>query len=99
MFVNFLFCFCLLSSHAPAGPLSTPTLVAQSKKSGKKVLLNYEAAKLVDVVKSISKLTGKNFIVEDSVRQRKLTIISGSRVTVDEAYFYIYLPLVLRNFP
>ena len=81
-----LLCLCLLSPHAPTGSFSKPSLVVQGKKSSRRVLLNYEAAKLIDVVKSISKLTGKNFIVEDSVQHKKLTIISGSRVTVDEAY-------------
>lgn len=62
---------------------STGVLVA---KRVKKVRLNVDNQNLVKVVKKISKLTGKNFIVENSVRNERLTIISSSPVTVDEAY-------------
>ena len=55
-------------------------------KSVKKVRLNVDNEDLVKVVKKISKKTGKNFIVENSVRKERLTIISSRSVTVDEAY-------------
>jgi type II secretion system protein C len=59
-------------------------ILAQAKL--KKVRVNFEGAKLVRVVKWVTKITGKNFIVEDSLRDRKITILSGTSVTVDEAY-------------
>lgn len=69
----------------PAGAQRDDSLlVAQAKI--KKVRVNFEGAKLVKVVKWVTKLTGKNFIVEDSLRERKITILSGTPVTVDEAY-------------
>jgi general secretion pathway protein D len=58
--------------------------VAQAKM--KHVRVNFEGAKLVKVVKWVTRLTGKNFIVEDSLRERKITILSGTPVTVEEAY-------------
>ncbi|MBW1873448.1 MAG: hypothetical protein JRJ19_15370, partial [Deltaproteobacteria bacterium] len=64
--------------------ITTPLKIAQASKP--KVLLNYEATELVDVVKTMSKLTGKNFIVEDHVRTRQITIISASKVSVVAAY-------------
>jgi type II secretory pathway component GspD/PulD (secretin) len=70
---------------APAGVDQTDTpLLAQAKV--KKVRVNFEGAKLVKVVKWVTRITGKNFIVEDSLRERKITILSGSPVTIDEAY-------------
>jgi type II secretion system protein C len=63
---------------------ATNLQVAQAKKG--KVLLNYEAAELVDVVTTMSKLTGKIFVVEDQVRTRRITIISATKVSVEEAY-------------
>ena len=70
---------------APAGAdRSDSRPVAQAKM--KKVRVNFEGAKLVKVVKWVTKLTGKNFIIEDSLRDRKITILSGTSVTVEEAY-------------
>jgi type II secretory pathway component GspD/PulD (secretin) len=70
---------------APLGSeQSDSPLLAQAKM--KKVRVNFEGAKLVRVVKWVTKLTGKNFIIEDSLRDRKITILSGASVTVEEAY-------------
>lgn len=76
--------FLLAQAALPAG--AGQTVVARAKKGGKKILLNFDGARLVDVVKTISKATGKNFILEDAVRRQKMTIVSGSRVSVEEAY-------------
>ena len=61
-------------------------LLAQAQAKAKKVRVNFEGAKLVRVVKWVTKMTGKNFIIEDSLRERKITILSGTPVTVEEAY-------------
>jgi general secretion pathway protein C len=75
------------SPTTPTTQTQNPTLLVQgTTKKPHKVLLNFDQADLVDVVKSMSTMTGKNFIVEDRIRTRRLTIISASRVTVDEAY-------------
>ncbi len=65
-----------------------PQLLAQAKVLAKarKVRVNFEGAKLVRVVKWVTRLTGKNFIVEDSLRDRRITILSGTPVTAEEAY-------------
>jgi general secretion pathway protein D len=46
---------------------------------------DYPNADIADVIKAISELTGKNFIVDPGVRG-KITIIAPSRITVAEAY-------------
>jgi type II secretory pathway component GspD/PulD (secretin) len=70
---------------APAGADRADSLtLAQAKM--KRVRVNFEGAKLVRVVKWVTRLTGKNFIVEDSLRERRITILSGTPVSVDEAY-------------
>jgi general secretion pathway protein D len=46
---------------------------------------DYPNAEIADVIKAISELTGKNFIVDPQVRG-KITIIAPSRITVAEAY-------------
>src|SRR6185437_336583 len=46
---------------------------------------DYPNADIADVVKAISELTGKNFIIDPAVHG-KITIIAPSRITVAEAY-------------
>ncbi|MBX7231041.1 MAG: type II secretion system secretin GspD [Bdellovibrionales bacterium] len=46
---------------------------------------DYPNAEITDVVKAISELTGKNFIIDPAVRG-KITIIAPSQITVAEAY-------------
>ena len=46
---------------------------------------DYPNADISDVVKAISELTGKNFIVDPSVRG-KITIMAPTQITVAEAY-------------
>ncbi len=46
---------------------------------------DFPNADIADVIKAISELTGKNFIVDPAVRG-KITIIAPTRVTVAEAY-------------
>ena len=49
------------------------------------VYLNVQEADIKDVIKQISKATGKNFIIDDKVRG-KVTIISERPMTREEAY-------------
>lgn len=46
---------------------------------------DYPNAEITDIAKAISELTGKNFIVDPTVRG-KITIIAPTRITVAEAY-------------
>lgn len=46
---------------------------------------DYPNAEISEIVKAISKLTGKNFILDNNVRG-KITIIAPSQITVAEAY-------------
>lgn len=78
-----LIAVCLV--FCPAGAEKADSLLLAQAKV-KKVRVNFEGAKLAKVVKWVTKLTGKNFIIEDSLRERKITILSGTSVTVDEAY-------------
>jgi len=65
------------------GLLASPgALHARSKK----VLMNFEGTPLSRVIKWMSQKTGKNFILEDALRDHRITVISGSRVTLEEAY-------------
>src|SRR3990167_2265995 len=61
--------------------------VPESPKSAPKVTsINFRDETLEAVTKSISKLTGKSFIVKDDLARKKITIISQEDVTIEEAY-------------
>ncbi|MCK4502431.1 MAG: type II secretion system secretin GspD, partial [Desulfuromonadales bacterium] len=73
-------CFLLLWS------VST-TMAAPKEKlpSGLEVTLDFQNVELVDMIGTISELTGKNFVYDESVRG-KVSIISPKPVSVDDAY-------------
>lgn len=57
---------------------------------------DYPNAEVLDVVKAISELTGKNFVVDPQVRG-KITIMAPSRLTVAEAYKVFLSALAVNN--
>ncbi len=59
---------------------------ARAQGAEKLVKLNFDGTTLVEVVKAMSAHTGKNFVVEQGLRERRLTVISARPVTKDEAY-------------
>ncbi len=61
------------------------------------VNLDFADAEIQDVVKQISEITGKNFILDERVRG-KITIISPTRVTIDEAYRVFESVLQVKGF-
>lgn len=59
---------------------------APAPKADKAVMLQMESQPLTKVVKFMSKITGRNFILQDRLNHQQITIISGSAVTPQEAY-------------
>ena len=78
----FLCCLCLVS-FVTQGPYA----VAAEKDSGSQryVTIDFNDVDLNLFIKYISELTGKNFVVDRSVKG-KVTIISPTRITKEEAY-------------
>ncbi len=58
---------------------------------------DYPNADISEVVKAISKLTGKNFIVDPAASRGKITIIAPSQITVAEAYKAFLSALAINN--
>lgn len=58
---------------------------------------DYPNAEISDVIKAISELTGKNFIVDPSVRG-KITIMAPTRITVAEAYKAFLSALAINGY-
>ena len=58
---------------------------------------DYPNAEVTDVIKAISQLTGKNFIIDPSVRG-KISIVAPTQITVAEAYKAFLSALAINGF-
>ena len=74
--------FLLLSSMLLTGPL---TATSQAQTEGVGITLDFKDIELTDLIRTISELTGKNFVYDDTIRG-KATIISSQQMSVNEAY-------------
>nr|WP_242029333.1 type II secretion system secretin GspD [Desulfuromonas acetoxidans] len=72
----------LLGSVLLAGPL---TSACQAQTDGVGITLDFKDIELTDLIRTVSELTGKNFVYDDSIRG-KATIISSQQMSVNEAY-------------
>ncbi len=61
------------------------------------VQLDFQDVELSTVIETIARLTGKNFIYDDRVRGR-VTIVSPTRITVDQAYAVFESVLQVKGF-
>ena len=57
----------------------------ESNQSGRYVTINFDNVDINVFIRFISELTGKNFVIDKAVTG-KVTIISPTKITVDEAY-------------
>ncbi|MEW6441480.1 MAG: type II secretion system secretin GspD [bacterium] len=73
---------------AVAPPL-LPALLAQETRPGAAdtmVTMDFQDVDLIVLVKFISELTGRNFILDERVKGKKVTVISPTKITKEEAY-------------
>jgi general secretion pathway protein D len=76
-----------------AALLVTPAFAA----GGKGVVLNFNEVDISTMVKFISDLTGKNFILDDRVKG-KISVYSPSKLSIEEAYNVFTSVLELKGF-
>lgn len=80
--------------------LAGPAVAAEKPAGGKppsSVTLDFKEVELVDLILTISELTGKNFIYDDTVKG-KVTIISPRSMTMAEAYQVFLSVLNVKGF-
>ena len=82
-----------LISLVLAGTILTSTALA----AGKGVVLNFNEVDISTMVKFISDLTGKNFILDDRVKG-KISVYSPSKLSTEEAYNVFVSVLELKGF-
>lgn len=84
-----LLLFCLAAT--------VPTADAKGLPDDLEVTLDFQNVELVDMIGTISELTGKNFVYDDSVRG-KVSVVSPQPVSVDEAYRLFTTVLKVKGF-
>lgn len=77
------------------GTLLSSPVMAASGKGG--VVLNFNEVDISTMVKFISDLTGKNFILDDRVKG-KISVYSPSKLSIEEAYNVFTSVLELKGF-
>ena len=82
-----------LISLVLAGTILTSTALA----AGRGVVLNFNEVDISTMVKFISDLTGKNFILDDRVKG-KISVYSPSKLSTEEAYNVFVSVLELKGF-
>ncbi len=88
---------------APAAPRAPgpvrPTPDAASQKAPEKQLItmDFQDVEIGVLVKFISEITGKNFILDEKVRG-KVTVISPTKITIEEAYRVFQSILEVKGF-
>ncbi len=82
---------------APSPPGSRRMPPIPPPGPGRQITMDFNDADLQVLVKFMSELTGRNFILDERVRG-KVTIISPSRITVDEAYKVFEAVLDVKGF-
>jgi len=91
------------TQQAPQGPaMQKSEEVSKTEEpkrpgSSDRITINFDNADLRTVIKFISELTGKNFLVDDKVKGT-VTIISPTDITVDEAYHVFLSVLEMKGF-
>ncbi len=89
--------FLLLTSVFTVLSVSQSLSAGEKTPPGLEVTLNFQNVELVDMIGTISELTGKNFVYDESIRG-KVSIVSPKPVTVDEAYRLFSTVLRVKGF-
>ena len=87
----------LLALFLAAALFVTPSLAQEVQDGDALFNLDFEAADLPEVIDTMARLTGKNFVYDDRVRGT-VTIISPTPVTADQAYAVFESVLQVKGF-
>ncbi len=91
---NILLLICMLLVLSVSQPLAAQ----KEKLAGQlEVTLDFQNVELVDLIGTISELTGKNFVYDESVRG-KVSVVSPKPITVDDAYRLFSTVLKVKGF-
>ena len=82
---------------APAAREVAPDDAPRPLRPDDLVMMDFQDVELPTLIKFVSEITGKNFVVDDKVRG-KVSVVSPTRITVDEAYRVFQSVLQVKGF-
>jgi len=85
------------SGSSGSSSISTKERPCRPLPAWVKVMMNFNEAEVQEIVQWISKQTCKNFIIGDNIRGGKITILSNTKVTAEEAYRAFLAALNVNN--
>ncbi len=92
-----LLAWCVPIHPAAAQAPGAPGEIETESNGEELVQLDFDDVELAVVIDTIARLTGRNFIYDDRVRGR-VTIVSPTKVTVDQAYAVFESVLQVKGF-
>ena len=84
------------SGVTTVGPKSTNIDLQARKKKGK-FTFEFNKAEIIDVVKAISDMMQRNFIIPEKLKSQRLTILSPQQISASEAYQVFLAALAANN--
>jgi len=85
------------AENQAAPPEAAPQAPEGASPEDRLITMDFQDVELNVLVKFISEITGRNFILDERVKG-KITIISPSKITVDEAYTVFQSVLQVKGF-
>lgn len=92
-----LFAILIINSFSPIASAAEKTQSTDSKAAGNYISIDFNNVDINVFIKFISELTGKNFVVDNRVKGN-VTIISPSKISVNEAYGVFESVLAIHGF-
>ncbi len=86
-----------VAQDAPEPAAPAPAAVADADPSARLITMDFQDVDISVLVKFISEITGRNFIIDEKVRG-KVTIISPGKISADEAYLVFQSVLQVKGF-
>jgi general secretion pathway protein D len=100
----FLFSMLFVAASAEVGRAQGPSPTPASQDGAPHplapddlVMMDFQDVEVATLVKFISEITGKNFLIDETVKG-KVSVISPSKITVDEAYRVFQSVLQVKGF-
>ena len=87
----------MLLAFTATGDAQTKSRTGPKGQEKKTISMDFDQVDIKVFIKFISELTGKNFVVDDKVRG-KVTVLSPSKISVDEAYMVFESVLEVHGF-
>ena len=87
----------VVPAQEAAPPAAPPAAANAGDDQERSITMDFQDVDIAVLVKFISEITNKNFIIDEKVRG-KITIISPAKISVDEAYLVFQSVLQVKGF-